>query len=68
MYHWARVAAQCDPHWAARYHALRSRGHSHGRACRGVADGLLRVAVAMLEAGTGYDPGRLAAPRPEDAA
>ena len=57
-YHWARVAAQCDPNWRARYAALRARGCSHGRACRGVADSLLRVAVAMLKTRTLYDPAR----------
>jgi transposase len=57
-YHWARVAAQCDPGWKVRYAALRARGCSHGRACRGVADSLLRVAVAMLRSRTLYDPAR----------
>lgn len=57
-YHWARIAAQCDAGWKARYAALRGRGCSHGRACRGVADSLLRVAVAMLRSGTLYDATR----------
>jgi len=59
MYHWARVAAQCDPVWKARYAQLRARGHTHGRACRGIADRLLAVAMAMLRHGTLYDPTRL---------
>jgi hypothetical protein len=58
-YHWARVAAQCDPIWRARYAALRARGHSHGRACRGVADRLLNVAIAMLKTRTLYDPTKI---------
>jgi len=58
VYHWAMIAAQCDPAWRERYAALRKRGCSHGRACRGVADGLLRVAVAMLKNRTLYDPAR----------
>ena len=58
IYHWARVASQCDPHWKARYAALRARGCSHGRACRSVADSLLRVLVAMLRNRTLYDPAR----------
>jgi len=58
LYHAARVAAQCDPASKARYAALRARGHSHGRACRGVADALLRVAVAMLKTRTHHDPAR----------
>lgn len=68
VYHWARVAAQCDPSWAARYQAMRSRGHSHGRACRGLADRLLKVAIAMLRTRTCYDPTRRATPPQEHAA
>jgi len=59
MYHWGRVAAQRDPLWKERYAALRARGHSHGRACRGIADRLLAVAIAMLRDGTLYDGARL---------
>lgn len=56
VYHWARVATQHDPRSKARYTALRSRGCSHGRALRGVADRLLAVACSMLEHRTIYDP------------
>lgn len=63
LYHAARVAAQCDSAWRARYTALRSRGHTHGRACRSVADSLLRVAIAMLRDRTLYDPARTRTPR-----
>lgn len=56
IFHWARVSAQRDPHSGAHYAALRARGHSHGRALRGVADRLLAVACAMLRDGTLYDP------------
>jgi hypothetical protein len=55
-YHWARTAVQNDQRSRAHYAALRSRGKSHGRALRGVVDRLLAVAVAMLRAGTLYDP------------
>lgn len=55
-YHWARTAVQNDPRSRAHYAALRSVGKSHGRALRGVVDRLLSVAVAMLRAGTLYDP------------
>lgn len=58
LYHAARVASQCDPVWKARYQALRGRGQTHGRACRGIADSLLRVAFAMLRTRTLYDPTR----------
>ncbi len=60
-YHWARVAAQVDPASKVRYAALRARGCSHGRACRAVADGLLRVLLAMLRSRTLYDPARRSA-------
>jgi transposase len=56
VYHWARVATQHDAKSRARYTALRSRGCSHGRALRSVADRLLAVACAMLESKTTYDP------------
>jgi len=58
LYHWARVATQCDPISKERYAALRQRGHSHGRALRGVGDRLLYVACAMLGNGTCHDENR----------
>jgi len=58
IYHWARVATQHDLPSRAKYSALRSRGHSHGRALRGVADRLLAVACAMLATKTTYDPAK----------
>jgi transposase len=56
MYHWARVAVQYDAKSRAKYAELRSRGHSHGRSLRSVADRLLNVACAMLRAGTTFNP------------
>jgi transposase len=56
MYHWARVAVQRDPRSRSKYAALRSRGHSHGRALRSIADRLLNVACAMLKTGTTFNP------------
>jgi len=67
-YHWARVAAQCDPIWLARYQELRARGHSHGRACRGLADRLLNIAMAMLRTRTLYDPAKIGSQRTRAAA
>jgi transposase len=56
MYHWAHVAVQHDPRSRSKYAALRSRGHSHGRALRSIADRLLNVACAMLKTGTTFNP------------
>jgi transposase len=56
VYHWARVATQHDPKSRARYAALRRRGHSHGRAIRGVADRLLGLACILLQRQTPFDP------------
>ncbi|MBV8413217.1 MAG: IS110 family transposase [Alphaproteobacteria bacterium] len=56
VYHWARVAIQHDQLSRRRYDELRKRGHSHGRALRGVADRLLAMICAMLRNGTLYDP------------
>jgi transposase len=58
MYHWARVSTQNDARSKLHYTNLRSKGHSHGRALRGVADRLLAVLFAMLRSGTAYDPAR----------
>jgi transposase len=56
VYHWARVATQRDPKCRARYTALRNRGHSHGRALRGVADRLLALVCVLLQRQTLFDP------------
>jgi transposase len=56
VYHWARVATQHDPKCRARYAAFRQRGHSHGRALRGVADRLLALACVLLQRQTLFDP------------
>jgi len=55
-YHWARVSTQHDAVSKEHYRRLRARGHSHGRALRGVADRLLAVLCAMLRSRTVYDP------------
>ena len=56
VYHWARVATQHDPKSRTRYAALRKRGHSHGRAIRGVADRLLGLACVLLQRQILFDP------------
>lgn len=58
LYHWTRVSVQKDPTSQAKYKALRSRGHSHGRAIRSVADSILRIFFGMLRNGTLFDPGK----------
>jgi len=55
LYHWARVSVQRDPVSREHYARLRAKGHSHGRALRGIGDRLLNVACAMLRNGTLYD-------------
>lgn len=57
VFHWARVAIQHDPVSRDRYAALRQRGHSHGRALRGVGDRLLYVLCTLLERQTLFVPG-----------
>jgi transposase len=59
LYHWARVAATCDPASKAYYAALRQRGHSYARALRSVADRLLRILIAMLKSDSLFDSTRL---------
>jgi len=62
LYHASRVSAQCDAGAKQMYAALRARGHSHGRACRSVADRMLRILMAMLRTGTTYVTPTPAAP------
>jgi transposase len=63
MYHWALNSLRGDDACRAHYDRLRQR-HSHARALRSVADRLLRILIAMLRAGTLYDPTRHAAKIP----
>lgn len=56
VYHWARVAAQCDPVCKAKYAELRGRGRTHGGALRSIADRLLNIACSMLRSRTLFDP------------
>lgn len=56
VYHWARTATQHDAKSRCRYAALRQRGHSHGRALRGVADRLLGLTCVLLQRQTMFDP------------
>ncbi|MBV9226954.1 MAG: IS110 family transposase [Acidobacteriaceae bacterium] len=58
LYHWSRVNMQHDARTREQYHRLRSKGHNHGRALRGVADRLLALLCAMLRSGSPYDPVR----------
>jgi transposase len=62
VHHWASVNLQHDPTTRLHYTQLRAKGHSYGRALRGVADRLLNVAIAMLRHGTLYDPTRRQVP------
>ena len=56
VFHWARIAVQIDRTGRGRYEALRARGHSYGRALRGVADRLLGVACVLLQRQVLFDP------------
>jgi transposase len=58
MYHWSRVSVQHDAVSREHYRRLRSVGHPHGRALRGVTDRLLAVLMAMLKSGEPYNPAR----------
>ncbi len=56
VFHWARVAILHDPKSRSRYDALRGRGHSYGRALRGVADRLLGLACVLLQRQVVFNP------------
>ena len=55
VYHWARVAIQHDSISRDKYSRLRSKGHSHARALRSVADRMLSVLCAMLRDRTVFE-------------
>jgi transposase len=56
MHHLARNAVLVDPYYKKMYARMRSKGHTHGRTCRQVADNMLTLLFAMLRNGTTYDP------------
>jgi transposase len=58
LYHWARVSLQKDSRSRDHYHRLRQKGHSHGRALRGVLDRLLAMLISILQHQHPYDPQR----------
>jgi transposase len=58
LYHWSRTSMQKDARAKQHYAELRRRGHSHGRALRGLADRNLAMLMSMLKSGTLYDPAR----------
>jgi transposase len=58
LYHWSRVSVQRDEVSRRKYAALRAKGHSHGRALRGIADGLLRLLFGMLKHRSLFDETR----------
>ena len=58
LYHWARVSVIHHSASKKTYALLRAKGHSHGRALRGLADRWLKVLISMLRNNTLYDPQR----------
>jgi transposase len=58
LYHWARTSMQNDARAKQHYAEMRARGHSHGRALRGLSDRNLAMLMSMLKSGTLYDPAR----------
>jgi transposase len=62
LYHWSRISMQKDTRTKQHYAALRQRGHSHGRALRGIADRNLAMLISMLKSGTLYDSAKRCQP------
>lgn len=58
VFHFARVNTQLDERSRAHYERLIAKGHSHGRALRGVGDRLLAMTISMLKTGKLFDPER----------
>lgn len=57
-HYWAHNAVLVDPRCRQHYATLRAKGHSHGRALRGVMDRLLAVLMVLLRDRALYDPNR----------
>jgi transposase len=57
-HYWAHGAIRWDTRSQQHYARMRAKGHSHGRALRGLADRLQAMLIAMLRAHTLYDPAR----------
>lgn len=60
MVYWAISSVRFDARSKSQYAQYRARGHSHGRALRGVADRLLHLLVTLLTRGELFDPARWA--------
>lgn len=58
LYQASRCHVQHDASARTAYKELRRRGHNHGRALRSIGDRLLRTLIAMLSAGSLWDPTR----------
>ena len=58
LYHWSRTSMQKDARAKQLYTEMRGRGHSHGRALRGLADRNLAMLMSMLQTGTLYNSAR----------
>jgi transposase len=61
LYYWALNTLAWDEKSKRTYREMRTRGKSHGRALRGIADRWLDVLISMLKHRTLYDPKRRAA-------
>ena len=55
VYTWAAGSLRLDPRSKALYTRCRQRGHSHGRAIRGVADRLLALLITLLRTRNCFD-------------
>lgn len=64
IYHWTLSCLRRDERSKAHYARLRARGHTHGRALRGVADRLLKLLVVLLQRRELFDPARRALQAP----
>jgi len=58
VHHWTQNCVVRDARAKAHYARLRAKGHTHGRALRGVADRLLKMLIAMLMTRTLFDPAK----------
>jgi hypothetical protein len=56
LHHWATRSIICDETSRKQYDCLRTAGHQHARALRGLADRLVRMLIAMLKHQNAFRP------------
>ena len=66
VHYWSSANIKIDPKSKSHYNKLRTAGHRHARALRGVGDRLLSTLITLLRRGELYDPSYRESLNPND--